>query len=146
MLRDRLVESLYTQSLLLAEDVRDYFDEAGRVERASLAPLERVRLSCESLKITTRLMQIMGWLLTQRLVQAGKLDEVNVSKSQRRLGIGPLTEQQTFSSMPVRARYLITMSITLHQQVERLGVDQEDVAEQEPARNLYQKLLTGMTA
>ena len=141
-----MVESLYTQSLLLAEDARDYFDEAGRVERASLAPLERVWLSCESLKITTRLMQIMGWLLTQRLVQAGELEEINVSKSQRRLGIGPLTEQQIFSSMPVRARYLITMSIALHQQVERLGADQEDVVEQVPARNLYQKLLTGMTA
>ncbi|WP_342454590.1 DUF1465 family protein [Sphingomonas sp. H160509] len=69
----RLIDALYSEAMLLADEARTYFDEAGRVEREALDPLIRVSFSCESLKVTTRLMHVIAWLLTQRAVQAGEL-------------------------------------------------------------------------
>ena len=39
--------------IMLADEARSYFDEAGRLEREALDPLIRVGFSCESLKVTT---------------------------------------------------------------------------------------------
>ena len=64
----RLIDSLYVESMLLADEARGYFDEAGRADRESLDALSRVLFSCESMKVTTRLMHVIAWLLTQRAV------------------------------------------------------------------------------
>ena len=64
--------------MLLADEARAYFDEAGRDERLTLEPFARVGFACESLKVTTRIMHIVAWLLTQRAVESGEI------KSRRR--------------------------------------------------------------
>ncbi|RYG75678.1 MAG: DUF1465 family protein, partial [Alphaproteobacteria bacterium] len=69
----KLIDSLYIEAMLLADEARGYFDEIGREERDALEALNRVAFSCESLKVTTRLMHIIAWLLTQRAVDAGEL-------------------------------------------------------------------------
>ena len=47
----RLVDSFYTEAMLLADEARAYFDEAGRDERMTLEPFARVGFACESLKV-----------------------------------------------------------------------------------------------
>ena len=69
---------------MLADEARSYFDTGGRDDRLSLDPLDRVGFSCESLKVTTRLMHVIAWLLTQRAVAAGEL-----SRAQARRGRAP---------------------------------------------------------
>jgi Protein of unknown function (DUF1465) len=68
MLASRLIDGLYMETMVLADEARSYFDEMGRVARDSLAPLDRVVFSCESLKVTTRLMHVIAWLLTQKVM------------------------------------------------------------------------------
>ena len=58
--------------MLLADEARGYFDDAGRGDRDSLDALGRVVFSCESMKVTTRLMHVIAWLLTQRAVAGGR--------------------------------------------------------------------------
>lgn len=67
----KLVDSLYVEAMLLADEARAYFDVLGRAERDSLEALSRVTFSCESLKVTTRLMHIIAWLLHRRAMIAG---------------------------------------------------------------------------
>src|SRR6185503_14613392 len=55
----RLIDALYTEAMLLADEARSYFDDAGRDERATLEPFARVGFACESLKVTTRIMHIV---------------------------------------------------------------------------------------
>ena len=69
----RLVDSLYTEAMLLADEARSYFDDAGREDRVALEPFVRVTFACESLKVTTRIMHIVAWLLTQRAVETGEI-------------------------------------------------------------------------
>src|SRR5436190_15953925 len=70
----RLIDSLYTEAMLLADEARSHFDDAGRDERAMLEPFARVGFACESLKVPTRIMHIVAWLLTQRAVESVEIE------------------------------------------------------------------------
>ncbi|KQN28460.1 MULTISPECIES: DUF1465 family protein [unclassified Sphingomonas] len=139
-LQQRLVDALYSEAMLLADEARTYFDEAGRAEREALDPLIRVSFSCESLKVTTRLMHVIAWLLTQRAVQAGELQPRDALDPARRLGDAPITEQALLDSLPLRARTLIEASADLHRRVDRLDRGLDAVHGASPARSM-QRLL-----
>src|SRR6476619_1668895 len=81
----RLIDSLYTEAMLLADEARSYFDDAGREERSPLEPFARVGFACESLKVTTRVMHIVAWLLTQRAIETGEIASRDGHRTERRL-------------------------------------------------------------
>jgi regulator of CtrA degradation len=112
--------------MLLADEARAYFDVVGRAERESLEALSRVTFSCESLKVTTRLMHIIAWLLTQRAVEAGELTPIDARSPSRRLGDAPESEAATLEAMPTQARSIITTSIELHRRVARLDASLDE--------------------
>lgn len=124
-LHRRLVDALYVEAMLLADEARAYFDEVGRAEREALDPLIRVSFSCESLKVTTRLMHVIAWLLTQRAVQAGELRADDALDPSRRLGDAPVTDAALLDILPGRARTLVESSADLHRRVARLDLAQE---------------------
>lgn len=132
---------MYGESMLLADDARAYFDEVGRDERDGLDPFVRVGFSCESLKVTTRLMHVIAWLLTQRAIQAGELDVKDALDPARRLGDGPITDTVLLEALPERARNLIDSSTDLHRRVALLDAAQA-LPEAEPSvvRSMHQRL------
>ena len=137
----RLVDSLYVEAMVLADEARAYFDVVGRAERDSLEALSRVTFSCESLKVTTRLMHIIAWLLTQRAVAAGELTPGDALSPARRLGEAPETEDATLESMPAQARAIIATSIELHRRVARLDASLDEPAvDDSPARRMLDRL------
>src|SRR5436305_694509 len=109
-LTPKLVGAVYTEAMLLADEARSYFNSAGRDERDALDPFARVGFSCESLKVTTRLMQIIAWLLTQRAVEAGELSRSQAATPSRRLGEGPESDDALLPRLPQTARTLIDAS------------------------------------
>ncbi|MEG3082369.1 DUF1465 family protein [Sphingomonas sp. PB2P12] len=137
----RLIDALYSESMLLADEARAYFDEVGRSERDGLDPFVRVGFSCESLKVTTRLMHVIAWLLTQRAIQAGELDVDDALDPARRLGAGPVTDRVLLESLPGRARTLIDASMDLHRRVALLDVAQS-LSDTEPSavRSMHRRL------
>jgi regulator of CtrA degradation len=141
-LHRRLVDSLYVESMLLADEARGYFDDAGRVERDALDPLTRVLFSCESMKVTTRLMHVIAWLLTQRAVIAGELRAADALDPSRRLGSGPETEDTTIAQLPDGAKILVVASIDLHRRVARFDATQSAaVLDESPVRSLQERLV-----
>lgn len=138
----RLIDSLYTESMLLADEARGYFDEFGRKDRDTLDAMTRVVFSCESLKVTTRLMHVIAWLLTQRAVDAGELPARDALDPSRRLGTAPLTDETSFDAMPMAAQGLISASVDLYRRVERLDStqDEETPAVVSPARTMLDRL------
>jgi regulator of CtrA degradation len=138
----RLIDSLYVEAMLLADEARAYFDAAGRAEREALDPFVRVTYSCESLKVTTRLMHIIAWLLTQRAVLAGELRARDALDPSRRLGAAPVTDVPVLATLPDRAQALIAASTDLHRRIERMDVAQEQPADTvlSPARSIQQRL------
>ena len=140
-LTDRLVNGLHVEAMVLADEVRAYFDEAGRAERDRLPALERVAFSCESLKVTTRLMHVIGWLLTRRAVAAGEIGHEPIG-GVRRLGMVADSDAATIATLPETARGLIAASRELHARAARLEAETVVVAEEvpSPARTLLSRL------
>ncbi|WP_375285653.1 DUF1465 family protein [Sphingomonas sp.] len=140
-LHHRLTDSLYMEAMLLADEARSYFDEAGKGDREGLSPLDRVAFSCESLKVTTRLMHIIAWLLTQRAVETGELTPREALDPSRRLGTAPVTDKALLTQLPPSAAGLIAASIDLHRRVARLD-DAQDAAlpVASPARSIQSRL------
>lgn len=122
----RVVDTLYIDAMVLADEARSYFDEGGRADRETLDPMARVSFSCESLKVTTRLMHVIAWLLTQRAVDAGEMTAREACDPSRRLGPAPLSEVATIAALPTRARDMIVASTDLYARVTRLDEAQAD--------------------
>ncbi len=136
----RLVDSLYVEAMLLADEARAYFDDGGRGERAVLDPMTRVVFSCESLKITTRLMHVIAWLLTQRAVDTGELSPLAARDPARMLGAAPVTEDGVLRSMPSGTRALVAASIDLYRRVERIDRAHDGPPPASPARAMFERL------
>jgi len=141
MLANRLIDGLYTEAMLLADEVRAYFDDVGRDARDLLDPIERVLFSCESLKVTTRLMHVIAWLLTQRAVEVGELTAAGARESSRRLGGAVESDVDTLNRLPPEARRFVDASIALHSRVARLEAGlEDDLPAASPARQLLSRL------
>ena len=141
----RLIDTFYTEAMLLADEARSYFDDAGRADRDTLDPMARVGFACESLKVTTRIMHIVAWLLTQRAVESGELTPTSGRRPERRLGHAQDSDPDLVASLPASARKLIGASADLYARIKRL--DEGVVAEepvQSPARALMGRLERGL--
>ena len=140
-LTPRLVDSLYTEAMLLADEARSYFDDAGRDDRVALEPFVRVSFACESLKVTTRLMHVVAWLLTQRAVEAGEISRAHARKPTRRLGDAPESDSALLARLPPAAQSLIEASRDLYARVQRLDASGLATEPQpSPARGLLSRL------
>ena len=138
----KLVDTLYTEAMLLADEARAYFDKNGRADRMALDPLVRVGFSCESLKVTTRLMHIIAWLLTQRAVNAGELTPAQAQRPERQLGEPVESDEEVLAQLPESALALIRSSTDLYERVRRLaeGRPPSGEAPPSPARSLLNRL------
>jgi len=136
----RLIDGLFTEAMVLADETRAYFDEAGRAERDALDPLVRVGFSCESLKVTTRLMHVIAWLLTQRAVHSGEIAARDALDPSRRLGEAPIFDADLVSALPKQAQALIASSADLHRRVGRLDKAQLVDRIDSPVRSLHARL------
>ena len=134
----RLIDTLYVESMLLADEARGYFDEPGRTDRDGLSPLDRVTFACESLKVTTRLMHVIAWLLQRRAEAAGEIEPISPTSDNARLGRAAGTAPAVRAAMPQQARTLIEASIDLYDRIGR--IERESLAPASPARALIHRL------
>jgi regulator of CtrA degradation len=139
-LTPRLVDSLYVEAMVLADEARAYFDSSGRDDRLALDPRLRIGFACESLKVTTRLMQVVAWLMTQRAVAAGELSRAHAGRAERRLGEAPASDDELLPRLPDAALLLIRSSQDLYERVRRLDEGGSPEARQSPARSLLSRL------
>ena len=141
----RLIDAFYTEAMLLADEARSYFDDAGRDDRALLDPFVRVGFACESLKVTTRIMHIVAWLLTQRAIETGEIGSIEGRRPERRLGHAQDSDSAVVTQLPESAQRLIGSSVDLYGRVKRLD-EGNSAAEpiQSPARALMGRLERGL--
>lgn len=116
-------DSTFEEALALTREARDYIAYQEQVEMAKLGPVARLAASCESMRMTTRITQVVSWLLVQRAVHAGEISRAEARKPRYRLGAqkvcratGPSVEE----SLPEHLLWLLERSDQLYQRVARL--------------------------
>ena len=115
-------KTLFRDGMALVEETAAYLDGDGREDAKQLPRLAALSYASESMRLTTRLMQIASWLLLQRAVNEGEMTQLEASSDKRRTRI---SWQHTFSAatsgaLPARLIALIEGSIRLQERIARL--------------------------
>lgn len=118
-LTPKLLDSLYTEAMLLADEARSYFDRDQMMR--DLSPEISVAFSCESLKVTTRLMHSIAWLLNQKAINAGELSPSEASSDTRQLGYAPASDSFQVERFPHEAQSLVAASEDLYFRLQRFS-------------------------
>jgi len=117
----RIVDSLYCEALVLADEVRSGFERArARAQQGRDEDLDRVALSCEALRTTTRVMHCMAWLLNHRAHFAGELSELQLRRHGRLIANFPVSEAGTLSLLSADLVALVRESERLYERILRL--------------------------
>ena len=114
---------LYDEGMGLVEKTAEYLDGKGRAEAKRLSRLGATLYAAESMRLTTRLMQIASWLLLQRAANSGEMTRAQVAaeKSKVRLDTASAHEEAAgWSELPVEFLDLVTRSLRLQALVRRM--------------------------
>jgi regulator of CtrA degradation len=71
--RSELFQRTFQEGMDLVEETAGYLDGAGRQASKLLARNAALAYAAESMRLTTRLMQVASWLLVQRAVREGDM-------------------------------------------------------------------------
>lgn len=115
--------ALFQEGMELIEEAAAYLDGPGREESRHLPHQIGVAYASESMRLTTRLMQIASWLLLQRAVAEGELtaDQAQTEKKRVRLASAETTATVAeFEALPARLRELIGLGARLHARILHL--------------------------
>ncbi|SEQ13560.1 regulator of CtrA degradation [Devosia sp. YR412] len=76
---------LYREGMSLIEDVASYLDGEGRADSRILSREASFLYATESMRLTTRLMQLASWLLLQRAVNEGEITKENARSEKEKV-------------------------------------------------------------
>src|SRR5476651_1440916 len=71
--RSELFDRTFQEGMDLVEETAAYLDGAGRQDSKLLSRSAALAYAAESMRLTTRLMQVASWLLVQRAVREGDM-------------------------------------------------------------------------
>ena len=116
-------KDLFREGMTLVEEAASYLDGPGRTESRGLSRPAALAYSTESMRLTTRLMQVASWLLLQRAVNEGELttsqahaERVRVKLSRQEYGCAP----EVFEQLPPTLRSLSKRSLRIQERVIHL--------------------------
>src|SRR5207247_10188800 len=100
---------LFRDCMALVEETATYLDGPGRQQSKKLERAAALSYATESMRLTTRLMQLASWLLLHRAVKEGEmtLTQANKEKSKVKLAAGEPGDPDTIKLLPERLRGLI---------------------------------------
>jgi regulator of CtrA degradation len=113
---------LFRDGMALVEETAAYLDGPGRRESKLLERSAALAYATESMRLTTRLMQLASWLLLHRAVNEGEMSlaQANQEKSKVKLSVSEVSDDETVRLLPEDLRALIERSAKLQERVRRL--------------------------
>src|ERR1700750_1475201 len=116
---------LFRDGMGLVEETATYLDGPGRQESKKLERAAALAYATESMRLTTRLMQLASWLLLHRAVKEGEMSlaQANKEKTKVKLAAGEPGDPETIKVLPERLRLLIDRSKKLNDQIRRLDAN-----------------------
>ena len=114
--------TLFREGMSLVEATAAYLDGEGREESKDLPRLAALAYASESMRLTTRLMQLASWLLLHRAVNEGEMSLLQASqeKTKVKLSSAEPPEEEMARLLPQKLRDLIARSLKLLERVRRL--------------------------
>ncbi len=144
-----LFNKIFREGMDLVEETASYLDGPGRADSRQLARMSAMAYATESMRLTTRLMQLASWLLLQRAVKDGELTANEAQKEKYRINlkdVGAQSETEGSDSLPVALSDLIARSFALYRRIIHLddmlrnGPAQAETAASNPVSDQVSRL------
>ncbi len=144
--RSELFDHTFREGMELVEETAAYLDGAGRQESKRLDRASALEYAGESMRLTTRLMQVASWLLVQRAVREGEMEPAAACESRYRLTQdSPLSTHGVGADLPVGLLDLLERSERLYDRVQhldrRMYLEADVEATPHPVLSQHEKLL-----
>lgn len=116
-------KTLFRDGMGLVEETAAYLDGPGREEASRLPRRAALAYASESMRLTTRLMQVASWLLVQRAVAEGEITPTQAMAEKNRVR---LTKDTTTNrsldveALPAPLRDLIESTGRIHARILHL--------------------------
>jgi regulator of CtrA degradation len=127
--------NLFRDGMDLVEETAAYLDGIGRTEAKLLDRSVSLTYATESMRLTTRLMQMASWLLLHRAVKEGEmtLTQASREKTKVKLSAADPGPTETIEKLPQQLQDLITRSMSLQARVRRLDTTIHSPPAERPA-------------
>lgn len=116
-------DQIFKDGMALVERTAAYLDGAGRKDAKALSPAINVVYATESMRLTTRLLDLASWLLMRRALRAGEITQEEARVQRRRIRLGVVARPahvKNFSELPRSLRSLIEESFALQDRIQRI--------------------------
>jgi regulator of CtrA degradation len=116
-------EKVFKEGMSLVEETANYLDGPGRIDARVLDRHGAIAYATESMRLTTRLMQLASWLLLQRAIGAGELSVEDARKENHRISLADIGRGHDLAgseSLPDALKDLVERSINLHSRILKL--------------------------
>jgi regulator of CtrA degradation len=116
-------DHIFKEGMALVERTASYLDGTGRKEAKSLTGTAGVLYATESMRLTTRLLDLASWLLIRKALREGEITDDEAQKKRRRVKLqafGRPSHVTGFAGLPQGLKNLIEESFTLHDRISQL--------------------------
>lgn len=116
-------QSLFNEGMALVEETANYLDGEGRVESRELSRPQALAYASESMRLTTRLMQIASWLLLQRALKNGELGVEEIRRDSNRIKLSKRRVDDVttlIEELPIKLIDLIHKSFDLQVRLQKI--------------------------
>src|SRR6187401_2384993 len=98
--RSELFERTFQEGMELVEQTASYLDGGGRQASKQLSRSAALAYAAESMRLTTRLMQVASWLLVQRAVREGDMPANAACEDRYRLSAEGVSRPEGEEDLP----------------------------------------------
>jgi regulator of CtrA degradation len=145
--RSELFQRTFQEGMDLVEETAGYLDGAGRQASKLLSRNAALAYAAESMRLTTRLMQVASWLLVQRAVREGDMPPVAACEERYRLaGEAVCRATGEGEGLPPQLLTLLDRSERLYERVRhldrRMYVENDTEEVPHPVRSQQDRLKT----
>lgn len=121
--QSQLFRRTFQDGMAMVEETAAYLDGPGKDESKDLPRRAALTYAGESMRLTTRLMQVASWLLVQRAIGEGDMTVAEAAKEKYRLGAREICKTRKADAepiLPARLVDLLRRSEQLYERVDRL--------------------------
>jgi len=124
-----LFDRTFKEGMALVEETASYLDGDGRRDSRLLSREDALLYAGESMRLTTRLMQIASWLLVQRAVREGDMPAQDACDDKYRIAALKAESNESATALPGGLLNLLDRSNRLYERIshmdKRMFVDGE---------------------